>query len=64
MLLQVRAGGVVAFWQYSTVLACPAAWGGGSRGYYEVEVLEMGRATQANPCTLLPLCAHCTQKRV
>jgi hypothetical protein len=62
--LQVRAGGVVAFRQFSTVLACPAAWGGGSRGYYEVEVLETGLYTQAQPFPLLPLCAHCTRKSV
>jgi hypothetical protein len=60
---QVQAGGVVAFRHFSTVLACPAAWGGGCRGYYEVEVLEMGLYTQASPARSCP-CARIAPARV
>jgi hypothetical protein len=61
---QVRAGGVAAFTRYATVLACPRAWGGGSRGYYEVEVLEMGSSTQAKPCPPSTVGARRAEQRI
>jgi hypothetical protein len=42
----VRAGGRVTFRGFSSVLARSGAWPAGAKGYYEVEVLDMGEATQ------------------